>query len=180
MSLRLDGLWHIGYDRSFSRILPTLTQTGTTSPSGSPNCPCGSGLSYSECCQPYHQGKPAPTPEALMRSRYTAYVRHEVDYLLATWHASTRPARMDSGSGPDWRLLRILTDSEHAREGQVHFRATFRDTGGWGYLEEQSRFRRENERWYYLEGTVTEGRLKPGRNDACPCGSGRKYKTCCL
>ena len=69
-------------------------------------------------------------------------------------------------------------EGEH--EGTVHFRALYRAGGGWGYLEENSRFVRDDERWYYVSGDTREGTLKPGRNESCPCGSGRKYKACCL
>lgn len=144
------------------------------------HCRCGSGESYSACCQPYHQGKPAPTPEHLMRSRYSAFVLKLSDYLKATWHASTRPLTLDLSESPEWASLQILSAGEAANEGTVHFRAVYRAGNGWGYLEEKSVFVREGGRWYYVSGDTSEGVLKPGRNEPCPCGSGSKYKACCL
>ncbi|MCK0106543.1 YchJ family metal-binding protein [Marinobacter sp. S0848L] len=143
-------------------------------------CPCGSGADYSRCCQPWLLGQPAPTPEALMRSRYTAFVKHNVEYLLATWHSATRPSELELEGSPAWTSLNIIEASEKSDRGTVHFRALYRTGSGWGYLEEQSDFVREEGRWFYLSGTTSEGQLKPGRNDVCPCGSGRKFKVCCL
>lgn len=143
-------------------------------------CPCGSGESYSACCQGYHQGKPAPTPEALMRSRYSAFVLKLADYLQSTWHTSTRPQNLGLEQTPRWASLNILSSDDSGNDGTVHFRAIYRTDNGWGYLEEKSDFLREGGRWYYVSGDTSEGVLKPGRNEPCPCGSGRKYKTCCF
>ena len=145
-----------------------------------PCCPCGSQRRYAECCQRYHAGEKAPTPEALMRSRFTAFVLKIEDYLRASWHTSTRPTVLDLDNSPDWASLRILDSGEYGNNGQVHFQAIYRLNPGWGYLQEHSQFVRENGRWYYLEGQPHEGVLKPGRNEPCPCGSGRKFKACCL
>ncbi|MBY6221805.1 YchJ family protein [Marinobacter nauticus] len=144
------------------------------------NCPCGSGKAYQLCCQPCHAGAPADTPEALMRSRFSAFVVKDADYLLATWHPETRPAELDLSGSPEWVSLQVLSSSAGADTGRVHFRAVYRAGGGWGYLEERSDFSKENGRWFYREGETREGVLKPGRNDPCPCGSGRKFKACCL
>ncbi|MEP6191186.1 MAG: YchJ family metal-binding protein, partial [Marinobacter sp.] len=65
-------------------------------------CPCGFTLAYEQCCQPLHRGEAAATPEALMRSRYSAFVVGQADYLLATWHPSTRPVELSLESSPDW------------------------------------------------------------------------------
>ncbi|MBC7184532.1 MAG: zinc chelation protein SecC, partial [Marinobacter sp.] len=85
-------------------------------------CPCGSGKSYRECCRLFHEGEPAPSPEALMRSRYTAFVLDLPDYLRATWHQSTRPETLSLEDSPDWASLQILNASESGDSGQVHFR----------------------------------------------------------
>lgn len=144
-------------------------------------CPCGSGQPYSECCQRFHAGDlAADTPEALMRSRYSAFVMKLPDYLRGTWHPTSRPASLPLEDSPDWAALQILSARAGDDRGQVHFRALYRVPGGFGYLEEVSDFVREDGRWFYLSGTPREGRLNPGRNDRCPCGSGRKFKTCCL
>ncbi len=143
-------------------------------------CPCGSGQAYSSCCQPLHQGDFASTPESLMRSRFAAFVLQLPDYLTRTWHPSTRPEELDLSGNPPWRSLTVLSSSETGNEGDVHFRAVYPQGGGWRYLEEKSRFVRVDGQWLYLSGETQEGELKPGRNDRCPCGSGRKYKACCL
>ncbi len=145
-----------------------------------PCCPCGSQSSYADCCQRYHAGEKAPTPEALMRSRFTAFVQKLEDYLRASWHISTRPTALNLGDSPDWVSLRILDSAETGDTGQVHFQAIYRLDSGWGYLHENSDFVREDGRWYYLQGQPHEGVLKPGRNEPCPCGSGKKFKACCL
>lgn len=143
-------------------------------------CPCGSGLAYAACCQRYHLGEAAPTAEALMRSRYTAYALGMVDYLLDSWHPRTRPAQLDMHDAPTWLGLSIL-DTHHGQvgddEGEVEFEARFTHPDGVAVMHERSRFRRHEGRWVYLDGTP--GKHRPGRNSACPCGSGKKYKRCC-
>ena len=144
-------------------------------------CPCGSDTPYAHCCQNYHhQNEPAPTAEALMRSRYSAFVLGLADYLLASWHPDTRPTDLALDNSPKWASLQILGSETHGNSGKVHFRAIYRTADGWGYLEEHSDFRHENGHWYYHSGNPQEGTLKPGRNEPCPCGSGRKFKACCL
>lgn len=114
-----------------------------------------------------------------MRSRYTAYGLGLADYLLVTWHPSSRPAALNLGEAPRWVALEILSSDQQSDRGWVHFRAIYGAAGDWGYLEERSEFVRESGRWLYVTGETREGQLKPGRNDRCPCGSGRKYKACC-
>ena len=142
-------------------------------------CPCGSTLPEPQCCTRYHAGEVPPTPEALMRSRYLAYAGGLTDYLLDTWHPDTRPATMTPDPQTRWRALEIIDSSEEGGHGRVHFRATWHAGEQWGVLEEKSRFVRESGRWFYHSGEVSEHTLKPGRNDPCPCGSGRKFKKCC-
>lgn len=145
-----------------------------------PHCPCGSQKAYAECCQRYHQGTSAPSPEALMRSRFSGFALKLSDYVCASWHPDTRPSTLNLDNTPDWASLRILDSSQTGDTGQVHFQAIYRMHPGWGYLQEQSQFVRENGRWYYLQGEPHEGVLKPGRNELCPCCSGKKFKACCL
>lgn len=142
-------------------------------------CPCGSQLAYEDCCKPFHEGKPAPSPEALMRSRFTAFAMHKTDYLLRTWHPETRPSNLDLQGSPNWTTLQVLDAKETGNKGTVHFRAIYREKDQWGYLEENSDFVREDQ-WLYVSGDPHQGILKPGRNDRCPCGSGRKFKACCI
>lgn len=143
-------------------------------------CPCGTIRAYDDCCRPLHDGDVASSPEALMRSRFAAFAMHKPDYLLDTWHPETRPQNLDLADSPDWSSLEVLDSTERGDRGSVHFRAVFRENGQWGYLEEKSDFVREDGRWFYVSGDPRQGILKPGRNDRCPCGSGRKYKACCI
>lgn len=115
-----------------------------------------------------------------MRSRYTAFVMNLPVYLQATWHQSTRPGSLTLTDSPQWTSLQVLGTTESGDRGTVHFRAIYRLASGWGFLEETSDFVRAEGRWFYLRGNTSEGALRPGRNDRCPCGSGRKYKACCL
>jgi SEC-C motif-containing protein len=125
-------------------------------------CPCGSGRAYGQCCGLYHAGNgvPAPTAEALMRSRYCAYVLELEDYLRATWHASTCPASLDLTAPPvpKWIGLDIrrVSASENLVESQVEFVARYKINGKAHKLHEVSDFVREDGRWYYLSGHFPE------------------------
>jgi len=142
------------------------------------NCPCGSGQPESGCCGPYLGGAVVPTAVALMRSRYTAYVRGAIDYLVDT-HLSTAPvdraAIATRARTTVWRGLEIVaTEGGGAgdTEGFVAFVARG-ETGGVPFAQrERSRFRRAAGRWMYVDAAP------PGRNEPCPCGSGAKYKKC--
>lgn len=143
-------------------------------------CPCGSGAVLAACCVPHHQGHPAPTPETLMRSRYSAFALDNRDYILRTWHNSTRPGRLPLEPDTQWKALAIIAAPPPSdTHGTVHFQAYFRERSGWYLLEEVSRFIFEAQRWWYLDGQPKVVRLKPRRNERCLCGSGRKLKVCC-
>jgi SEC-C motif-containing protein len=155
-------------------------------------CPCGTGEPFMACCGPVLAGtRKAATAEALMRSRYVAYVKHDQDYILRSWHPSTRPATLDdAGSGQRdfrWTSLRILAKqggSESDTGGVVEFVASCIVDGADSALHEASRFVREEGVWYYLDGMIRPARTgntgsRAGRNDPCPCGSGKKFKRCC-
>lgn len=121
-------------------------------------CPCGSGKRYASCCAPAHAGElPAATAEALMRSRYSAYVLGLAPYLLDTWHASTRPASLDLAGDAATRWLGLevkrhqVQDAAHAT---VEFVARYRIGGRGHRLHEISRFVREDGRWFYIDGDV--------------------------
>lgn len=126
-----------------------------------PGCPCGSGHAYAECCGRYHHGPLhlcAPTAEALMRSRYSAYVLGLHDYLLETWHADTRPAALQPDPpGLRWLGLQVRRhqrlDDSHAL---VEFVARSKLAGRAHRLHETSRFVREDERWYYVDGSLRD------------------------
>jgi SEC-C motif domain protein len=120
-------------------------------------CPCGSGARYGACCGPLHAGStPAASAEQLVRSRYSAYVGGLAGYLLATWHASTRPAApLHFEPGLKWLGLEVR---RHAALGddraEVEFVARSKLGGRAHRLHETSRFVREGGRWYYLDGDV--------------------------
>ena len=105
------------------------------------------------CCQPGINGEsPAPTAEALMRSRYTAYAMQNTQHLLETWHASTRPASLELDSSTKWIRLKILASSVD----RVEFVAICRINGKAHRLKENSCFVHEHGRWYYVDGQVEE------------------------
>ena len=129
-------------------------------------CPCGRTSAnstkfaktqfqpFSACCGPYlNESAPAPDAESLMRSRYSAFVLQRADYLLATWHASTRPATLDFAPGAKWLGLEVRShkqlDPDHA---EVEFVARCREAGRAVRLHERSRFVRESGRWFYIDG----------------------------
>lgn len=123
-------------------------------------CPCGSGRAYARCCGPLHAGAPAPTAEALMRSRYSAFVLGMEPYLLASWHASTRPATLDLATqhpAPTWLGLEVKHHESDSDRATVEFVARYRLGGGRAQRQhEVSRFVREDGRWYYVDGTLRE------------------------
>ena len=131
-------------------------------------CPCGRTLPhptkstqthavvFADCCGRYLSNAgspPAPDAESLMRSRYCAFVRGQRDYLLATWHASTRPSDLALQPATQWLGLQVrahhVVDAEHA---EVEFVARYRDGGRATRLHERSRFVREQGRWFYVDG----------------------------
>ena len=141
-------------------------------------CPCGSDETYVNCCGPFHAGlgadsngssnmidaagtslatpavHVAPTPEALMRSRYSAYVLGLIDYLLATWHPSTAPGDLEL-SPVKWLGLEVLHAQSAGDAGVVEFVARLRDSSGRAErMHETSRFVREEGRWYYIDGSI--------------------------
>ena len=119
-------------------------------------CPCGRPQPYDECCGRWHAGAPAPDAESLMRSRYSAYVLGLEPYLLATWHATTRPATLDleNAPAPKWLGLEVKSHSETGAEATVEFLARCRVAGRAQRIHELSRFRRDDGRWYYLDGIM--------------------------
>ncbi|QCB92673.1 YchJ family protein [Cellulomonas shaoxiangyii] len=130
----------------------------TTPPPDDTRCPCGSGDTYGGCCGRFLGGAAhAPTAEALMRSRYTAFATGDAAYLRATWHPSRRPARVDLDDGTVWRRLDVLrTDAGGPFDdaGVVEFVARYRGPDGPGLLHERSRFVREGGRWFYVDGAA--------------------------
>ncbi|WP_432134576.1 YchJ family protein [Streptomyces sp. bgisy154] len=126
-------------------------------------CPCGSAEPYDACCGRLHRGEAAaPTAERLMRSRYSAFVCGDADYLLRTWHPRTRPARLELDPGTRWTGLEILATADGTAfhtTGTVEFRASYRG----GALRERSRFERVDGAWVYVDGEFPEAGDVPGR-----------------
>ena len=126
-------------------------------------CPCGSGRTLQACCGRYHAGElagQAPDAEALMRSRYSAFVLDRLDYLLASWHPDTRPASIEPNEpGLRWLGLAVKRhqrqDADHAT---VEFVARSKLGGRAHRLHEVSRFERIDGRWYYRDGDLSSSR----------------------
>ena len=149
------------------------------------DCPCGSPRSYADCCQPLHNGLPAPSAGRLMRSRYSAYTLGLIDYLVATtWPAQQREldvqAMAEWSNNSRWLGLRVEHESDtgnNADRAQVTFTARWADADSSSHEQREcSSFVRLNQRWYFI---TPECPVSAGRNDPCPCGSGRKFKQCC-
>lgn len=129
-------------------------------------CVCQSGAKFKRCCRPLHRGAAAPSPEALMRSRYAAYALGEVDYVIATTDSSGPQFQPDTTRwraeveafcrGTEFVGLRVLEAGEEGDEGHVSFVASLRQAGQDASLRERSRFRRKGGRWLYHSGVHPE------------------------
>ena len=121
-------------------------------------CPCGGLQAYERCCQRWHGGETPGDAEALMRSRYTAYVLKLEDYLLSTWHPRTRPPSLSLDQSPRrWLGLKVERhEAETADTAIVAFIARYKASGLMHEVREASRFVREDGRWLYVEGDVKE------------------------
>lgn len=139
---------------------PAGAQATASHWTGTHLCPCGTGKAYAECCGPHHAGQAAGHPEALMRARYSAYVRKLSDYLLATWHPSTRPPSLDLADRPGlrthWLGLQVISQRTiDTQRAEVAFIARVRVGGGPAQrLAERSRFLKEDGCWYYVDGEI--------------------------
>lgn len=114
-----------------------------------------------------------------MRSRFSAFVLGNSEYLRCSWHPSKRPEDVTLDDNERWLALDIIASSEEGATGWVHFRATRQSPQGLAMMEERSRFVREKGHWYYWAGSPSIQALKIGRNAPCPCGSTKKFKQCC-
>lgn len=124
------------------------------------SCPCGSNKPYAECCARYIEGGiPAPSAEALMRSRYSAYTLRKEDYLLASWHPSTRPAKLGLADEAPTKWLGLAVkrhDQADAEHAIVEFVARYKMNGRAFRLHEVSRFVQEAGRWLYVDGVIQD------------------------
>ncbi|MCL2044173.1 MAG: YchJ family protein [Treponema sp.] len=160
----------------------------------SKKCPCGTGRSYSECCEPYITGmaKP-PTAESLMRSRYSAYTEHAIDYIVNTCYLPDkkdidRKSTSEWSEQSTWLGLKIIAVEKGGitdTEGTVEFEAAYERNGLKDVHHEKAHFIKDDDEWFYEDGnvitrTVVRTSPKVGRNDVCPCGSGKKFKHCCI
>jgi len=178
------------------------------------NCPCGSKHPFETCCAPYLDGTELPpTAEALMRSRYVAYAKGNIDYVNATL-APEKRGDVQTATAKQWaaasqfkglKILAVEKGSPSDRTGTVEFTATFKQGSDTWDHHEISKFRKDADgHWYFVEGDSHRHRAgeghhhghhmhshqipqqpivragpKIGRNDPCPCGSGKKFKKCC-
>jgi len=161
------------------------------------NCPCNSRLPYEICCGMYHNNPgTAPTAEALMRSRYSAFYCNNFDYIKRTQKLKSSPSQetdeiANCNNETQWIKLEILDTQkglEKDKEGMVSFSAHFKEGKHIGKLSERSQFKHLKGEWYYVSGEheveqssplINTTEMKTGRNDPCYCGSGKKFKKCC-
>jgi SEC-C motif-containing protein len=155
-------------------------------------CPCGSGSIFSACCEPIINGtRASETAEALMRARYTAFVTGAIDFIVASTHSRTRKEIdlsfiREWSETSTWLGLEIFeTKQVNDNKAFVSFEARFTTQAGEDQRHrEKSLFEREKGEWKFVTGdemknpTVRYETPPPGRNDPCPCGSGKKYKKC--
>lgn len=156
------------------------------------NCYCGSGVTYSDCCEPIIGGvQSAKTAEQLMRARYSAYVGAKMDFIFETTHPDHRQGYDHAGTqewaeNSEWLGLEIVNNLKGGPDdttGEVEFIARFSEKGVPREHHENAQFKKDKGRWYFAEGAMVKPKpvtvSKIGRNDPCTCGSGLKYKKCC-
>lgn len=145
-------------------------------------CPCGSPT-YHDCCQPLHEGVPAVTAEALMRSRFSAFCLKNIEYIIETT-VPVQQALLDKNALQSWAdemyWTRLDVISHVAKIGkrhaQVHFMAYYDNGQGESCHDEHSSFVKIDDVWYFLDPTVP---ITLTNKQPCLCGSGDKFKACC-
>lgn len=155
------------------------------------SCPCGSGKSYAACCEPIIKGtSPATSAEALMRSRYTAYVKGAVQHII---DSCVKDENIDETATREWSqkaewqgltIIRTERGTASDNDGLVEFVARYVMDGMKDEHHETASFIKKDNTWLYESGqikttTVKRAAPKTGRNEPCPCGSGKKFKQCC-
>lgn len=157
------------------------------------NCPCGNSTSYKKCCETVIKGTtPAETAEQLMRARYSAYTKAEMDFIFESTHPEHRQGYDHEGTktwaeNSEWLGLEVIATKNGGKDdstGEVEFIASFKEDGTTSREHHEiGQFKKENGLWYFTDGVMAKPRpiisSKVGRNDPCPCGSGQKYKKCC-
>lgn len=158
------------------------------------SCPCGSGKALAECCGPIlEHARKAETAEQLMRARYTAYATCDIDFLYASSGKDVQ-AEFDPeasrrwAEGSKWLGMQVLATEKGGAEddeGVVEFIASYAVKSTTFEHHERSLFQRVDGEWKFIDGELVKPEPivretpKIGRNDPCPCGSGKKYKKCC-
>jgi SEC-C motif domain protein len=152
-------------------------------------CFCGSDNTFEQCCKPIIDGtQPAPTAQALMRSRYSAYVIIASQYLIDSTHISQRAnySKTDIeawAKESNWQKLEIIDCKKGLSDdsvGEIEFNAYYHDSKNILQIHhEKSIFKKESGDWFYVNGTIIPSKSIINRNDACACGSGKKFKKCC-
>lgn len=155
-------------------------------------CPCGSGISYSECCELIITGvRQAKTAEMLMRARYSAYVFAGMDFIFESTHPDYRHDYDHAGTKEwaetaEWLGLEIVSSKGGGMDdsvGEVEFIARFKEKGDLREHHEAGQFKRKDDIWFFTEGRMAGQKplavTKVGRNTPCLCGSGLKFKKCC-
>ncbi len=158
----------------------------------SSKCPCGSLKDLGKCCYPIiNEELKAPSAEALMRARYTAYVINQIDFIEKTQskggEAFDREQAQAWAKESDWAGLEIINTVDNfptVDQAQVEFKANYSIQGQEFTHHEVSTFLKDQGDWFFEEGKIINAPLKRigpkiGRNDPCHCGSGKKFKKCC-
>jgi SEC-C motif-containing protein len=167
------------------------TAAALTTINAEATCPCGTGQTFASCCQPLLRGeRHAPTAEALMRARYSAYATGDIDFITATQDSDEsvdREATEAWSRESTWHSLEVLEVTGGGpgdKTGTVEFIARYSHGGEELQHHEEASFEKRAGRWTLVDGRMKgttfrreEPKLRP--NEPCPCGSGKKYKKCC-
>ena len=158
-------------------------------------CPCGLAKDFEECCEPFIAGaKECETAEELLRSRYSAYSQRIINYIMKTTHPKLKEEQnekmvRDWANSCEWKELEIVNIDNGGKDdeqGTIEFRAEYRENGIKKLHHEVALFTKVDSKWYFEDGQMPKQKQvinsgpKVKRNDPCPCGSGVKYKKCCL
>lgn len=157
-------------------------------------CPCGSAKTYEQCCEPYHTKDQHPaTAQDLMRARYSAFVKNQIKFIAETHVPGTKDFDVNEAqewaTTSTWKGLEVISSKQGQpghKQGTVEFKALYADQKGNDYLHHEiATFKNIEDKWYYEDGQIvgtgpiTRSAPKVGRNEPCPCGSGKKFKKCC-
>lgn len=157
-------------------------------------CPCGEKAEYIECCAQIHDDhSKALSAEKLMRARYSAFAKNNIDFIDSTHVPGTvdfnKEEAQEWAKNSIWKKLEVIKTidgSENDDRGTVEFKAYYDDQSGNQYIHHEiAHFKKIEGNWYYEDGETpestpfTRAQPKVGRNEPCPCESGKKFKKCC-